>query len=309
MEFQYYYPKGDDMTQSQKDYIRSYMDRFEDALFSDDFRNDQGEHYSQLIDIETFADFLLINELSKNSDGYKLSTYLHKDNDAIDGRLKIGPIWDFDQTYGMSIICSNNNYSGWTYLQTQDRCEDLNTMPLWWDHLTKDAAFCDLLIQKWNTYRNSFLHTDSIHTWIDEKAIEIEQARMRNFSTWWIIGAQVWDEPEPIKQTYEEEVEYMKEWIQKRAEWIDRNIYNIHDLATAKNFVKIYPNPATDIANITILPGSKVKVCDLYGRQLWESGALNETNFELNTAAWRPGYYLVYVYTERGVFSGKLIVR
>ena len=45
-----------------------------------------------------------MNELSKNSDGYKLSTYMHKDRINYDDRLHAGPIWDFDQTYGLSLV-------------------------------------------------------------------------------------------------------------------------------------------------------------------------------------------------------------
>ena len=80
------------------------MDRFENAVFSVNFFDD-GIRYTDLINVTSFTDFLIINELSKNSDGYKLSTYMHKDREDKDDRLYAGPIWDFDQTYGMSEVC------------------------------------------------------------------------------------------------------------------------------------------------------------------------------------------------------------
>jgi hypothetical protein len=309
MLFQYHYPKNSQLEDGQKDYIKTYMDRFEDAVFSDDFTNGQGEHFSQLADMETFADFLLINELSKNSDGYKLSTYIRKDNDAFDGRLKAGPIWDFDQTFGMSNVCSGDHICGWNFLQNQEGCEDLTTMPLWWENFTRDPAFCDLLVQRWNAFRADALHTDSINEWIDQRVIELDGARQRNFERWQILGQIIWAEAEPVRPDYDAEIVFLKEWTQKRAEWMDRNITSIHSIVTADNHVEIYPNPASDIANVSIIPGSTVRICDLTGRQIWNSGVCSESTYSVNTSGWALGCYVVYVHSTRGVFSGKLIVR
>ena len=59
------------------------------------------------IDDETFIDFFILNELSNNVDGYRLSTYLTKNRDE---KLKIGPIWDFNLSFGNAfiILCISN---------------------------------------------------------------------------------------------------------------------------------------------------------------------------------------------------------
>ena len=125
MFFQWFYPKADDIQDEQANYIEEWMANFEEAVFSPNYYNSLGNRYNEYIDLDSFTDFLLINELSKNSDGYKLSTYTHKERDSEGGKLNAGPIWDFDQTYGVSLVCSNYDYSGWTYLQNQNDCEDL----------------------------------------------------------------------------------------------------------------------------------------------------------------------------------------
>lgn len=112
MFFQWYYPKASKIKPQQANYIESWMNTFEDALFSNDYTNNQGLRYTEYIDLHSFTDFLLINELSKNADGYKLSSYVHKERDSDGGKLVAGPIWDFDQTYGMSLVCSNHDPSG-----------------------------------------------------------------------------------------------------------------------------------------------------------------------------------------------------
>ena len=102
----------------QEDYIADWFKLyFESGVFSNDYHNNLGIRYTDYINLNSFVDFLIINEISKNSDGYKLSSYLHKNRDKNGGKLNMGPIWDFDQTYGVSEVCSNYDPTGWTYFK------------------------------------------------------------------------------------------------------------------------------------------------------------------------------------------------
>lgn len=224
MFFQWYYPKASNIPPAQAAYIESWMDNFENALFAPSFTNGNGERYSDHINVNSFADFLLINELSKNSDGYKLSSYVHKDKDSKDGRLHAGPIWDFDQTYGVSLVCGNNLTDGWTYLQEQ-QCEDLQSMPMWWQAMMSDPLFQHRVKCRWEELRLGPLHQDSIYAWMDAHEALIAEAVSRNYTRWDnIIGASIWIEPEPIPQSYAEEITAMKTWISARLSWIDGNL-------------------------------------------------------------------------------------
>jgi hypothetical protein len=153
MFYQWYYPKAEKIKPQQATYIQNWMASFEEALFADNYTNSQGVRYTDYIDVNSFTDFLLINEFSKNSDGYKLSSYVHKDKDSKGGKLVAGPIWDFDQTYGVSLVCSNNIPTGWTYLQNQD-CWDLESMPMWWQNMMEDPVFQNRLKCRWTNFAN-----------------------------------------------------------------------------------------------------------------------------------------------------------
>ena len=222
MFFQWYYPKADNMIYEQSNYIEDWITNFENAVFSPSYYNSSGFRYNEYIDLNSFTDFLLINELSKNADGYKLSTYIHKERDSNGGKLNAGPIWDFDQTFGVSLVCSNHDYTGWTYLQNQPDCEDLMSMPMWWQHMMEDELFTNHLNCRWNEMRSSFLHQDSIFMWIDNHEELISNAVERNFERWDdFIGEYIWIEPEPIPETYDEEILAMKNWISNRLLWLD----------------------------------------------------------------------------------------
>ena len=90
---------------AEVNYIATLYNQMESAIVSDDGYNPKtNKHYSEYIDIESFALVYLMNELLLNQDGGFTSLYLYKDTDSIDSRLYAGPIWDFDRSIGNTII-------------------------------------------------------------------------------------------------------------------------------------------------------------------------------------------------------------
>ncbi len=313
MFYQWHYPKAEKIKPQQALYIQDWMANFEDALFADDYTNDEGIRYTDYIDVNSFTDFLLINEFSKNSDGYKLSSYVHKDKDSKGGKLIAGPIWDFDQTYGVSLVCSNNISTGWTYLQNQD-CWDLESMPMWWQNMMGDPIFQNRLKCRWTSFRQSFMQTDSIINWIIEDTAYLSDALQRNFEKWdYFIGESIWIEPDPIPQSYEEEISTMITWITNRLNWMDANMPGdcaqddlSAPLLESVDLIKIYPNPAKDKLHINCPKNSNIEILDLHGKSLINSFSEHGyTEFSLEKIS--PGAYFVTVENGQGRFTQKII--
>ncbi|CAN0606076.1 unnamed protein product, partial [Ectocarpus sp. 12 AP-2014] len=99
--FQYEYPDVDDITTEQRAYISDYVYQFENALISEDFE-DSVNGYTAYIDVDSFIDFFILNEISNNIDGYRLSTFMHKEKNE---KLKMGPVWDFNIAFGNVDYC------------------------------------------------------------------------------------------------------------------------------------------------------------------------------------------------------------
>ena len=78
VHFLYEYPKNDDISDEQKEYIQDYFRRFENSLASENFNNEV-DGYRQFINVDSFIDFFILNEISKNVDAYRISTFMHKD--------------------------------------------------------------------------------------------------------------------------------------------------------------------------------------------------------------------------------------
>lgn len=316
MFYQWYYPKEENILQEQVAYIRSYITDFEDAVFSPSFSNLKGQRYDELIDVGSFIDFLLINELSKNADGYKLSSYLHKDKESRRGKLKAGPIWDFDQTYGVSLVCSNEKINGWTYRQEQDGCEDLESMPMWWRALMSDTLFVDRLRCRWDSLRHGPLHTDSLFHWIDTYQEYTSEAIVRNYQRWdGVIGEPIWIEPHPIPQSYEAEVFQLRSWLEQRLDWMDDHLGAcgaggaLEEQIEFEEGFLMFPNPASANLSIQGKPGNQIHIVNLTGQK----GLVVEQSEpiqQIDISHLSPGLYIV-LYQGEDVLSEprKLIIQ
>ncbi len=314
MFYQWYYPKANKIKPQQAAYIQDWMAEFEEALYANDYMNSLGNRYTDYIDLNSFTDFLLINEFSKNSDGYKLSSYVHKDKDSKGGKLVAGPIWDFDQTYGVSLVCSNHIYTGWTYLQNQD-CWDLESMPMWWQNMMEDPIFQNRLNCRWTEFRSTFMHTDSVVNWILEDTTYLSQAIQRNFEKWdEFIGESIWIEPQPIPQSYEEEISTMINWITNRLNWMDSNMpgdcANDTDLSVNEmnSEFNVYPNPTYDILYIKCQPNSKIALSDIHGKLLHQFTTQNELSL-MRLSHLSSGTYFVQLQNNSFLEVKKISVR
>ncbi len=222
--FQHVYPKEENITPEQLQYIKDYVGGFEDALSSPDFTNGVGKHYSEYADVGSFVDFFILNELGKNVDAYRLSTYFHKDKDSKNGKLTMGPFWDFNLAWFNADYCQGNNASGWMFAENCD-----SGIPFWWSRLFLDEPnFREHLKCRWNELRGDILSESYLFDYIDAKALELDESQERNFEKWDILGTYVWPNP-ATPATYEEEINNLKNWISQRLNWMDAEIMNLPD--------------------------------------------------------------------------------
>ncbi len=224
IRYLYDYPKAEKITTQQKDYIKEYVNNFEDALASDDF-TDPEKGYRAYIDVDSFIDFFLLNEVSHNVDGFRLSTYMHKDKN---GKLKMGPIWDFNLAFGNANYCGGGDTDSWAY-QFNSRCpNDYWAVPFWWERFLQDPEFVSRLKARWAELRGNALSDASILNKIDDYETLLNKSGSvdENFKVWQILGVYVWPN-NYVGKTYQEELNYLQEWIKSRLTWMDRAVNNL----------------------------------------------------------------------------------
>jgi hypothetical protein len=197
-------PKESEITTAQSAWIRGYLDAFENALYGPNFADPQ-TGYARYIDVDCFIDHNLLNMLAMNVDALRLSTCLYKPRN---GKLGIGPIWDFDRSLD-STDSRDDNAKSWH--GTSDGTDYFNY--IWWDHLFKDANFWQMYIDRWYALRQGAFSTASLNATIDAMANEIREAQVRNYQKWPSQG--------PRFGSFQGEIDHLKQWLQTRCTWVD----------------------------------------------------------------------------------------
>src|SRR5690606_4872109 len=162
IDFQYFDPQGDELVSQQRSYIQSFIRTVNTSIVGPNFSNSE-TGYRKYIDVDACIDFMLMNELAKNVDGFRFSTYLYKDKDSKGGKLIMGPLWDFNLAYG------NVDYNaaveqpegGWLYNDGRVK---------WFDKLPTDVYFRNTMKTRWASLRTNILSNARITYLIDSMA-------------------------------------------------------------------------------------------------------------------------------------------
>ena len=225
--FQYEYPKADEISYEQKNYIRNHMNMVENSIAGQDFK-DPVKGYRKYIDTESLMDYIIMNELAKNPDAYRLSTFFYKERDSDGGKIKFGPVWDFNLGFGNVDYCTQGNPEGLVILNFNEVCSgDGWVIHFWWKKFLQDEIFYNDLKHRWKNLRNNQLSNDRINFVIDSLSNMLGQAQVRNFQQWPVLGQYVWPNYY-IGNTYTEEVSYLKNWVKNRLIYLDK-LWEIKD--------------------------------------------------------------------------------
>lgn len=281
--YQYEYPNDIIINQPQKDYIARYVDSAETALFSNGFE-DVTNGYRRYLGERSFMDLMFLNEMSKNVDGYRLSTYFNKDKHSKGGKLKAGPAWDYDITWMNADYCQAEVDTGWAY-NLSYVCPGAG-VPAHWERMMQDTLFRQHARCRWFSLRQSHLHTDTLFAYIDSTAAYINDAQQRNFVRWPILGVATWPEPQPLPQTYTEQITRLKTWIANRFAWLDAQFAAMPVLELT-----------VDLGADTVLCSGNTVVVDAtgYDNYQWSTG---NTQAAIQTV--QSGVYSVTISNEFG---------
>jgi hypothetical protein len=195
-----------DITSAQNNYIQNQFTILQNASTAQNASITNG--YPSIIDVPSFIDFMLINELASNADAYQYSTYFHKDRN---GKLRAGPVWDFDLTYG-------NDLFHWGYDRSHTNVWQFdnwdNTGSKFWKDLYNNPTFKCYLTKRWKELNDEKgpLNYVVISDEIDLLTDHISEAVNRENYRWGTIP------------NHPAEISNMKLWIQNRINWINSKL-------------------------------------------------------------------------------------
>ncbi len=216
----YTYPKSDDIAPQQTTYIQNFMSNFEMVMDGNDYANPVNG-YPTIINEDSFIDFIIIQELSKNIDGYRKSSYFHKTKNSRDSLLYAGPIWDFNLAFGNAVNFDGNSTTGFQYLFNQNHPNSQFPVPFYWEKLMSNTGFLAKVACRYNQHRGMALSNHNILGKIDSMATILQTAQQLNYEQYDILNTIVSNEAPATFNTYQEAVDDLKNWITERLSFLD----------------------------------------------------------------------------------------
>jgi hypothetical protein len=206
VNFIHHLPKPENVTYEQNKYIKEQFDKLNTLAYNGNSVIESG--YPSVIDVLSFANYMLMQEFSSNSDAYQFSTFYHKDRN---GKLRAGPIWDNDLTYGNDIFMwglDRSKTNLWQFTNGD------NEGPIYFRYLYRSDEFRCLLSRRWNelTKPGAPFNFFSVNELVDQTVSYISEAVTRDRQIWGVGGS------------YNSDLGRMKDWIQQRIGWISTNI-------------------------------------------------------------------------------------
>lgn len=311
--FQYEYPKNKNITAEQKNYISNHVTMIENVLAGTDFANPESG-YRKYIDTRSLMDYIIVNELTKNPDAYRLSTFFYKQRDSEGGKIKFGPVWDYNLALGNVDYCTQGDPEGLVIEEFNKVCPgDGWVIPFWWNRVLEDSTFYRDLKLRWKELRNNQLSDLKIFGTVDSLAMLVYQAKDRNFIKWPVLGEYVWPNYF-VGQTYDEEIVFLSDWLEKRLAYLDDKwkIETVNTVELPGNKVLLSPNPVTDMTQLRMNTLSSVikpiSVLDING-QIVQIPVIytgeNELSYDFSLC--KQGVYFIRYLNDNNILVSKIV--
>lgn len=249
-------PDEEDITPEQSKYVADFFNKMEETVYATYFDNkDYG--WRSILDAETFLKHFLIGELSGNTDTY-WSVYQYKKRG--EDKAYTGPVWDFDiafdndyRTYPLNnkseFVCFNGGSTAGSMGQFVRRV------------VLQDAQTIPELREIWAVARCNGIDSASLCMWIDSIAEEIDRSQMFTFMRWDILNRQ--EHMNPVARgSFAAEVAYLKEYISKRVEWMDKRLGYVHTDVQSPVTSSPLPIAIWDIMGRMVYTGSEMPMLE-----------------------------------------------
>lgn len=194
-------------SEAQVDYISGLMNALEKAVVSEDGVNpESGMSYTDYIDVRSFAQKYIVEELTKNNGGGATSSFFYKPQDAVSRKLSAGPVWDYDKAYA-NLTGLNESAEDLCYLM--QRGTDPTT--LFW-HLNGQPGFRQAVSECYGEFFSDYMQKIQDEK-IDEYVSEISVSKDMDLIRWKeIYGNQV---------DYGHEVQRIRDFLSARKPFLD----------------------------------------------------------------------------------------
>ena len=197
----YEYPNPEDITEEQRIYLKKKIDEIEAKVYENNTEN---------IDLESFARYFLVEDFSGNQDIIFNSFYLYKERR--DDKIYFGPVWDFDLAFDNAMVLyPTNEKKNFAYKFTLTN----GSANKFLSNLLSNDTVLKKVKDTWKKMTNTVFTKEVMRDYINEQFQLIYESQKLNYIRWDALNTKQFMEA-VIRGSFEAEVDYLKEFIEKR---------------------------------------------------------------------------------------------
>ena len=283
-------PDDDKITSEQTNYIKSYFNKLENAVYSVKY-DSPTTGYRTLLDINSFLQHFIVGEVSGNTDTY-WSTYMYKKRN--DPKFYVGPVWDFD----LAFENDNRTYpinNKTCYIYQWVNSSSAGTMEVLVERIVvNDTRTAGDLLEMWSATRSNGMSGESLCDFVDKWAAEMDASQRLNFMRWDILNTKVHQNPQ-ASGSYEGEVAWVKNYLRERIAWLDNKIG--YDPSSVEKI-------GIETEELSLSEVAEWRVYNVGGQEVYS------VDGELSTTSLLPGIYIVKgVAADNRSVTTKIVVK
>jgi len=205
MPFDFRYPTDGALTTAHVEEARQFVQSVHDAIVARNWAQIQN-----LIDVPSWVDFYIVNELFKQVDIDWSSVHMTVRGTGANRRLHMGPLWDFDIAAGNAYYADNSPNGHW-----------VAERHVWFRELVRHTPqFRNLVKERFNQVVDKNIPATVEH--VQLMAEFYEEEFLRNFERWEIMGEYVWPNPPNLVaiDTFQGQVDFLTGFLTQRGEWM-----------------------------------------------------------------------------------------
>ncbi|MBQ9544473.1 MAG: CotH kinase family protein, partial [Clostridia bacterium] len=206
-------PADEKITKNHFDDLSSYFIKADKAVSSE-------KNWRDFVDEESLIDWLIMMELTNNTDGaFRRSCFFTKNAGE---KLKLGPVWDFDLAFG------NFNRDKANYDQWATTTDDDYVGVTWTAHLLQDKEFVEAFKKRWDEVRDRLLET--ANAYLDKYEPLVTPSAEENFRLWGNLNIRTTMQRSDVTKynTYPKQIQYIRDFLTDRAEWLDGELERLY---------------------------------------------------------------------------------
>ena len=196
----------------QKAWITQYIQQFHDSLHATPIGD-----YGAYIDLPSFVDYFLVNELSRNMDAYVRSAYYFKDRD---GKIKAGPLWDYNFAFGEGSPDVVDPAGGWQALAGRNVND-------WYPKLLADPGFGAAVKARWQVVRAEQFSQASLDEHVSTLIAPLAGAIAKDYAKWPVsfmierAGRSMVPISFPTAETFDGQIQALRAYLSARLNRMD----------------------------------------------------------------------------------------